>query len=129
MKLIKSLTIGCVLFSGAAMADLMNDTMEQERRVDTVPTQTKTRDMNTSWNEANAKTVENVKDVQSALSAHGLAVGSIDGVIGPKTRAALRDFQADNGLAVTGSINQETIQKLGLNFESDANQANDIYAE
>src|SRR5690606_20426071 len=119
--------IGCVLFSGAAMADLMNDTMEQERRVDTVTNEAKTRDMNTSWNEANTK--ENVKDVQSALSAHGLAVGSIDGVIGPKTRAALRDFQADNGLAVTGSINQETIQKLGLNFESDANQANDIYAE
>lgn len=127
MKMIKTLTIGCVLCSGAAMADLMNHTMEQERRVGTIPSQTKTRDMNTSWNEAS--TTENVKDVQSALSAHGLAVGSIDGVIGPKTRAALRDFQADNGLAVTGSINQETIQKLGLNFETDATQANDIYAE
>src|SRR5690606_31317838 len=100
MSLTKSLVIGCVLFSGAAMGDLMNDAMERERRVGTIPSQAKTRDMNRSWNEAS--TTENVKDVQSALSAHGLAVGSIDGVIGPKTRAALRDFQADNGLAVTG---------------------------
>lgn len=52
--------------------------------------------------------------LQSWLTAHGYPVGVIDGVIGPKTRAALRAFQAARGLQVTGSADALTVDALRL---------------
>jgi hypothetical protein len=54
-----------------------------------------------------------VRAVQRALSESGYRV-SIDGVLGPQTRAAIRDFQYDQGLEPTGRINRATLTKLGL---------------
>jgi len=54
-----------------------------------------------------------VRDVQGRLSALGYAVGTVDGYYGPNTANALRQFQADAGLPVTGKINDETVAALG----------------
>ena len=56
--------------------------------------------------------VIDVWTIQKLLTQSGYAVGNIDGVMGAKTRAALKRFQEANRLLVTGSIDQETIQKL-----------------
>lgn len=53
-------------------------------------------------------------NVQVALRDQGYYAGAIDGDMGPQTRAALAAFQADNGLAVTSSVDQPTLQTLGV---------------
>jgi hypothetical protein len=53
------------------------------------------------------------KAVQRALWEAGYRV-AIDGIIGPQTRAALRQFQSDRGIPPTGEVNNSTLTKLGL---------------
>ena len=51
--------------------------------------------------------------VQVALRALGLYFGSIDGVVGPQTAAAVRAAQSRFGLPVTGKIDARTRRSLG----------------
>lgn len=53
-------------------------------------------------------------DVQQQLAAAGYYDGPIDGVLGPMTREAIADFQADNGLVITSAIDEPTLATLGL---------------
>lgn len=48
------------------------------------------------------------KEIQTALRNAGYYNGSIDGVLGNKSREAVRKFQADNGLKVDGLVGTET---------------------
>jgi Putative peptidoglycan binding domain len=58
---------------------------------------------------------QDVRQVQEALKNQGHDPGPIDGVMGPQTRQALREFQGANGLKQTGMLNSETKQKLNIN--------------
>jgi murein DD-endopeptidase MepM/ murein hydrolase activator NlpD len=51
--------------------------------------------------------------LQVALHAKGLYSGSIDGIAGPGTRAAVRRFQARRGLVVDGIVGPATRRALG----------------
>jgi len=53
-------------------------------------------------------------DVQRVLARKGYYRGAIDGDLGPRSRAAIRAWQEDCGLAVTGQINSGTLRSLGL---------------
>ena len=53
-----------------------------------------------------------VMHVQVALLGRGLFDGPIDGVVGPKMRAALRKFQQEQGLLVTGTITPQTLDAM-----------------
>jgi peptidoglycan hydrolase-like protein with peptidoglycan-binding domain len=55
---------------------------------------------------------ENVKAAQKALKTKGVDPGPIDGIMGPKTTSALKDFQKKEGLQVTGRLNAETQARL-----------------
>lgn len=56
-----------------------------------------------------------VKLVQQALIGQGIALrGGADGFFGPVTQAAVRTFQSQKGLAVTGEVNETTAHLLGL---------------
>jgi putative peptidoglycan binding protein len=55
-----------------------------------------------------------IANVQEALQQQGYYNDAVDGLIGPNTRAALSNFQRDNGLPVTASIDGPTLQALGL---------------
>jgi N-acetylmuramoyl-L-alanine amidase len=63
---------------------------------------------------ANVTPDQVIVDVQVALQGQGYYPGSIDGDIGPQTRAALAAFQADNGLEVTSAVDQPTLETLGI---------------
>ncbi|MEL6570233.1 MAG: lytic murein transglycosylase [Pseudomonadota bacterium] len=52
--------------------------------------------------DANGLTKADRIAIQRGLTDRGYDVGTKDGVIGPATEAAIRDFQARNGLSVTG---------------------------
>lgn len=49
-----------------------------------------------------------------ALARRGISSGSIDGVAGAQTRAALRVFQKAEGLSPTGEPDSATLQRLGV---------------
>jgi len=53
-------------------------------------------------------------DVQRALAARGYYGGVIDGDIGPRSRAAIRTYQVDKGLPVTGLIDHPLLRSLRL---------------
>lgn len=55
-----------------------------------------------------------VVDVQRALKHRGYSPGPIDGIVGIGTRAAIRVYQADHHLPVTGRIDGELVHALGL---------------
>jgi len=57
---------------------------------------------------------QHVREVQQKLMQEGHDVGSIDGQFGPKTEAALRSYQQEEGLQATGQIDEQTLQKLGI---------------
>jgi Putative peptidoglycan binding domain/FecR protein len=53
-----------------------------------------------------------VRSVQEMLMHAGHDVGPIDGILGPRTAAALRDFQQQHGLARSGEPDEATLQEL-----------------
>jgi hypothetical protein len=57
---------------------------------------------------------EQVKAVQQALQAKGMDPGPIDGIMGPKTTAALKAFQKDQKLTESGRLDDQTRDKLGV---------------
>lgn len=50
--------------------------------------------------------------VQSQLNALGYAAGPVDGIAGPRTRAAIRRFQAATGLPIDGRMSETLIASL-----------------
>ena len=60
------------------------------------------------------KSKQQVKMMQEALKGKGYDPGAIDGAMGPRTSAALREFQQSEGLRVTGRLDAETRSKLGI---------------
>jgi Putative peptidoglycan binding domain len=55
-----------------------------------------------------------IANAQSALQQQGYYHGEVDGLIGPLTRGAIADYQRDHGLYVTSTIDQPTLQSLGM---------------
>jgi peptidoglycan hydrolase-like protein with peptidoglycan-binding domain len=53
-----------------------------------------------------------VERVQRALAKDGLYLGMRDGLFGPQTRAAVVQFQRQNGLTPTGRLDRATLEKL-----------------
>jgi putative peptidoglycan binding protein len=51
-------------------------------------------------------------DVQRVLAREGYYRGPIDGDIGPASRAAIREYQREHGLRVTGGINDSLVRSL-----------------
>jgi Putative peptidoglycan binding domain len=55
-----------------------------------------------------------IANVQAALQQQGYYRGEVDGLIGPLTRGAIADYQRDHGLYTTSTIDQPTLQSLGM---------------
>ena len=53
-----------------------------------------------------------VQSAQEMLKREGLDVGPIDGILGPRTAAALREFQQQHGLARSGELDEATLKEL-----------------
>src|SRR5207248_11781309 len=55
-----------------------------------------------------------VESVQQALKDAGFYYGEVSGEMNANLTAAVRRYQIRNGLQVTGELNDETLQSLGL---------------
>jgi len=53
-----------------------------------------------------------VRSVQELLKREGLDVGPIDGILGSRTAAALREFQQQRGLTRSGEPDEATLKEL-----------------
>ncbi|MEO1081187.1 MAG: peptidoglycan-binding protein [Pseudomonadota bacterium] len=59
-----------------------------------------------------AVTEMDLADAQAVLSDMGLYTAKVDGIYGPRTRAALQQFQESRRLSKTGKLDQATIRAL-----------------
>lgn len=57
---------------------------------------------------------EDVKKIQEKLNELGYDCGTADGVAGKKTKAAIKKFQEDNGLAADGVVGAKTKEAMGI---------------
>jgi len=55
-----------------------------------------------------------IANVQSALQQQGYYQGEVDGLLGPITRDAIANYQRDHGLYTTSTIDEPTLQSLGM---------------
>jgi len=55
-----------------------------------------------------------IANVQSALHQQGYYQGEVDGLLVPMTRDAIAGYQRDHGLYTTSTIDQPTLQSLGM---------------
>lgn len=62
------------------------------------------------------KGVELIKMVQRVLKDSGFDPGPVDGILGPKTREATKNFQIKNRLELTGELDKQTLDRLFWSF-------------
>ena len=138
--MMKLTTAACALALGiawaAAPAIAQETTKEKaERKADQIErnaegkTDTIGDKMDRAWDKTKAKTREvkdkvkdtisangrangDVRAAQQALRDKGFNPGPIDGVMGARTTAAVKDFQQKENLTVTGSLDAETNARL-----------------
>ncbi|MBO5910291.1 MAG: spore cortex-lytic enzyme [Clostridia bacterium] len=76
--------------------------------------------------------VANTKEVQAVLKKWGYYTGSVDGINGPLTKAAVKKFQRKYGLTADGVVGPLTAAKMGLKVQGGASGSgsynnNDLY--
>ena len=64
--------------------------------------------------ELNAFPAVRLCQIDNRLQRDGYYAGPIDGQLGPMTRQAIAAFQADHGLAITSTVDEPTLSRLGL---------------
>ncbi len=55
----------------------------------------------------------NIRQVQQELLKKGFDPGPIDGILGPRTKEAVSNFQDRFGMKASGDINNKTLFALG----------------
>jgi len=69
-------------------------------------------------------TVSENKAIQKKLKNLGYYYAGIDGIIGSKSKTAIKNFQRDYGLTVDGIVGPQTLKALGIttgNYQSSSN--------
>lgn len=103
----------------ADKADSATDTMKDKavRAKDTIKEKTvrakdKVKDKMARADDRMAMT--DTRAAQEALKTNGFNPGPVDGRMGPRTRAAVSDYQRKNDLPVTGMLDDATMAKLNV---------------
>lgn len=71
---------------------------------------------------------ETVRTVQRKLKNWGYYKGSVDGVYGAQTKAAVKLFQRKNGLTADGVVGNKTLAALGISSASSSSSGTGKYA-
>ena len=64
-----------------------------------------------------------VKTIQTKLKRWGYYTGSVDGIFGAKTKAAVQYFQRRNGLTADGIVGSATAKAMGITLSGTASTA------
>jgi hypothetical protein len=108
-----ALLITCLAFAAgtAACGDDKDDSAEETSSSTSSSTTTTTADESEEA-EKEAEVVRFDREVQAELIAVGCYKGAEDGIIGPETDAAIKEFQSAEGLEVDGEVGTETSAAL-----------------
>ncbi len=68
-------------------------------------------------------TTSEIKTLQTKLKNWGYYTGSVDGIFGSKTLAAVKLFQEKNGLTVDGIVGSQTAAALGMTLSSSSSSS------
>jgi peptidoglycan hydrolase-like protein with peptidoglycan-binding domain len=101
-------------------ADTMKSTTESTKSTDMKNGDAKKSGATRSGTMTKSNQRENVRAAQQALKDKGMDPGTVDGMMGPKTQAALREYQKKEGLKETGRLDAETMAKLGVEAKTSA---------
>ena len=83
-----------------------------------------------SAGQAQALTASQTRTMQTNLKRWGYYKGTVDGIFGSKTKAAVKLFQKKNGLVVDGIVGKKTLAALGMssgNTSSSSTSSSDLY--
>ena len=64
--------------------------------------------------QASSAEITQIRDAQIFLGSLGYDVGTPDGIVGAKTRKAIKSFESVNGLPETGQITEELVRRLEI---------------
>jgi N-acetylmuramoyl-L-alanine amidase len=70
-----------------------------------------------------------VRTIQKKLKNWGYYKGSVDGIFGSKTKEAVKYFQRKNGLAVDGVVGPKTLAALGISGGNSSSSSNGSYSD
>ncbi len=70
-----------------------------------------------------------VKTMQRKLKNWGYYKGSIDGIFGAQTKQAVKNFQKKNGLKVDGIVGPKTLAALGMSSASSSSNNSSSYSD
>jgi peptidoglycan hydrolase-like protein with peptidoglycan-binding domain len=59
-------------------------------------------------------TKDQITDAQNVMKSKSMISGDVSGKLDDATRASLKKYQEANGLKVTGTLNQVTLEKMGI---------------
>jgi peptidoglycan hydrolase-like protein with peptidoglycan-binding domain len=59
-------------------------------------------------------TKDQIKEVQTKLTAANLYTGEATGTLNTATRTAIKQWQGENGLKKSGTLNRATLEKMGI---------------
>jgi len=112
VKALLTLMVGCgLVLGGLQMAPAAEEATSTDK-----PAVTKAQKATTKTTKKTVKADPKVKAVQEALKAQGYKIKAT-GKLGKSTTKALKDYQKKNGLKVTGKLDQETLDKLGVKYQ------------
>jgi len=86
-------------------------------------TSTSARGTSSSGRMARGGSAANVKEAQQALKDKGYDPGPVDGVMGTKTKDAIKSFQSASNLQATGTLDAQTADKLGVHSGSSSSRS------
>lgn len=88
------------------------ENVSQDEEIQAQPGQKKSVSVESAVTQVSQAEKPSTQDIQRALKNADLYEGKIDGISGPKTRKAIKDFQFQKGLKVDGKVGPETWKKL-----------------
>lgn len=111
MKFAQFLAVGIAMASAAAFAG--GDKHRSSQSSDQQNTQApRDQQAQASQGHGTQQDQDTVKQAQEQLSAMGHDAGPADGIIGPKTQAAVKEFQQSKGLQASGQLDSQTLAAL-----------------
>jgi len=102
--------------SSAAFAHGMGN--QQQSQAQPAPASQVSENSTAGSSSAQSQSRDTVKQVQEKLSRQGQDPGPADGIMGPKTQAALKDFQQQKNLQPSGRIDPQTLAALQIDQSS-----------
>ena len=111
MKFAHFLAVGIAMASAAAFAG--GDKQRSSQSSDQQNTQApRDQQAQSSQGQGAQQDQDTIKQAQEQLSAMGHDAGPADGVMGPKTQAAVKEFQQSKGLQASGQLDSQTLAAL-----------------